>query len=300
MTPVTNTSASHPTSDAAACLEAGQQIAKQSVRFEKISFDDSPAIYPLPVFAIKDGYRVELHPELMPRPARPTGTLVLSNIDSFCRLFKKYKDPDSIIIVDADSEGKRGATYTGILNYHATDKAAHGDFRCQYTAKLSVEWNLWMSKNGKAMGHAEFLEHLDDVRDLIREPDSAGLLDLIGSLEGKVDARFENALNLHNGRMKLSYSEDVAIRGSSQPAGVNKGDMEVPTEIVAGIAPFEFGMAYKVPNKLRYRIQNRTLLFSYEVQKPHVIIMDAVKDQVAKVLELTGAEPLYGSPPTKP
>ena len=109
----------------------------------------------------------------------------------------------------------------------------------------------------------------------------------------------ENALNLHNGRMKLSYSEDVALRGSSQPAGVNKGDLEVPTEIIAGIAPFEFGTAYKVPNKLRYRIQNRTLLFAYEVQKPHVIILDAVKDQVAKVLELTETEPLYGLPPVK-
>ena len=281
------------TSDAAACLEAGQQLAEHAVRISRT--DDG-----LPIFAIKDGYRVDMHPELMPRPARPVGTLALANLPSFCRHFKKYKDSDSIILVDADPEGKRGANFTGILNYHSTTAAAHGDFQCKYTAKLSVEWNKWMASNNKVMAHATFLEFLEDVRDLITEPDSAGLLDLIGSLEGKVDAHFENALNLHNGRMKLAYSEDVELRaGGGQPGAIRKGDMEVPTQIVAGIAPFEFGSAYKVVSKLRYRVQNRTLVFAYEVQQPHVIIMDAVKDQVAQVSELTGTEPLYGLLPVK-
>jgi uncharacterized protein YfdQ (DUF2303 family) len=276
--------------DAQACLDAGQLIGGASVRLE--------VTHGVPAFVVKDGFKVELHPELLPRPTRHTGTLPVANLESFCRHFKKYANPDSVILVDADPEGKRGANFIGILNYHHTGDAEHCDFRVTYTAKLSVEWNRWMSKNGKLMGHTEFLEHLEDVKDLIKEPDGAGLLDLISSLEGKVSARFENALNLHNGRMKLAYSEDVELK-QGQPVGVKKGDMEVPTEIVSGIAPFEFGTPYRVENRLRYRIQNRSLCFAYEVVDAHKIIFDAVKDQVAKVLEATEVEPLYGLPPTK-
>ena len=277
--------------DVGAAIDAGIALGSDGAKFDKVEG--------IPAIIKQTDFTVELRQDLLARPLRPTGTLTTHNLESFCRHFKKYKDADSVILVDSDPEGKRGANFVGILNYHSTTAAAHGDFRVAYTAKLSVEWNRWMSKNGKLMGHAEFLEHLEDVKDLIKEPDGAGLLDLISSLEGKVSARFENALNLHNGRMKLAYVEDVELK-QGQPVTPRKGDMEVPTEIVAGISPFEFGSPYRVENRLRYRVQNRALCFSYEVIDAHNIIRDAVQGQVKEIEALTdGTIPLYGVPPTK-
>jgi uncharacterized protein YfdQ (DUF2303 family) len=277
-----------PSSDAAACIEAGKEL-------NAVQFSNAPN--GIPLIALKDGWKVEQHPELVTLPPRHSGTLTLADIDSFCRYFKKYKDDDSIILVDSDPEGKRGATFVGILNYHSVDGPDHGDFRVQYTAKLSVEWTKWMSMNAVAMRHEQFLEHLDNVKGLIKEPDSAGLLELIGNLEGKVNARFDNAKNLHNGSMKLSYSEDVQLTAGS--AGERKSEMVVPEMIVAGLPVFEFGTPYRVECKLRYRVQNRALTFGYEAVDTHLIVKDAVKDQVARVNELTGTEPMFGTPPTK-
>ena len=278
--------------EAGVCIEAGKLLAQDS--FRPCEAKDGT-----PFSVVKDGYKLVFHPELMPVPSRHDGTLVLHDLESFCRHFKKYKDSDSIIMVDADAEGKRGAIFTGILNYHGTTAPRHGDFRVQYTAKLSVEWLRFMSKNAVTLSHTAFLEHLEDIRDLIVEPDGAELLELISSLEGKVNARFENALDLHNGRMKLSYAEDVEIREGQQP-NTKRGALEVPKEIVAGMAPFEFGDdGYKVKCWLRYRIHSRALVFAYEAKEAHRIIADAVRDQVCKIKELTGTEPLYGVPPAK-
>ena len=278
------------TTETAAALEAGMELGADGAKFEKFEG--------VPVIVRRNGVTTEFRPELLARPTRATGTLALHGLVSFCEHFKKYKNHDSIILVDADPEGKRGAKFVGILNYHGVTDPAHGDFRDEYTAKLSFEWNRWMAKNGVMMAHREFLEHLEDVRDLIVEPAGADLMELIGNLEGKVNATFDNALNLHNGSMKLSYSEDVEIK-SGQLAGKRKDEMIVPTEIVAQLPIFEYEAPYKVTCRLRYRIQNKQLMFGYEVKSPHLLIQDAVKGQCAVVETVTETKPMYGVCPVK-
>jgi uncharacterized protein YfdQ (DUF2303 family) len=249
----------------------------------------------MPVVIVPYSYEIKELPHLLSKPFRKIGRMVLNDLDSFARYFKAHKTDNSILIADVDPKGARGTKFKAVFNYHGTASGAQdfGDFTAEYTAQLSVEWLRWMAQNGKPLEHAAFLQHLEDNQDIIKEPNGADLLQLISSLQGKVDARFANALNLHNGKMKLSYEEDVELRGAGSTAA-KAGTMEVPSELIAGIAPFEFGTPYKIRNRLRYRVKDRQLVFGYEVVDPHKIIQDAAGGQMAELEELTGVKPLCG------
>ena len=279
------------TCDAAVCLAAGEQIAEHA--FRKVDIEGVTCT------VIKDGYTLALFPKLSPRPKRRQGFVLVNSLESFCRFFVRfatYYPTEPIILVDSDPKGTRGVIFTGILNYHG-DEPDHCDFGVIYTAALSVEWLRWMEKSGKTMLHAGFVEHLEDVMELITEPPGADLMALISSLTGTKYARFDNASNLHNGSMKLNYEEDVAIRstvGGSSSTASKPGEITVPTEIAAAIAPFEYGVKYKVRNRIRYRVQDRKLAFSYEAIDPHLIIQDAVKHQIKEIHDITKFEPFQG------
>jgi uncharacterized protein YfdQ (DUF2303 family) len=271
--------------DAATGVEAGLKIATLTQRGD---------INGMPVAILPEGFGVKQFPELLSKPFRKIGTMKLLDLESFARFFKTHQTGNSIIVADVDPKGARGAKFTAVFNYHGKDAAGQdfGDFRAEYTAQLSVEWARWMAQNGKPMEHAAFLEHLEVNQDIIIEPGGAALLELISSLEGKVSARFSNALNLHNGKAKLSFDEDVELRGTDSV--MKSGALEVPTELKTALSPFEFGDAYKVRNRLRYRVASRQLVFAYEVVDPHKIIQDAAAGQMKRLAELTEVVPFYG------
>jgi uncharacterized protein YfdQ (DUF2303 family) len=274
-------------SDAAVGVAAGRELA--------ILANGAKEINGMPVVVMPMDYKVEQFPLLLKAPLRKVGRMQLQDLASFARFFNTHKTERSVILVDVDPKGSRGAVFTAIFNYHGADPAGadFGDFRATYTAQLSVEWQRWLAKNGCAMEHVPFLEHIENNQDLILEPKGADLLQLISALEGKTDAKFSNAMNLHNGKMKLSFEENVTLRAGAD-AATKAGTMEVPAEMVVGIAPFEFGVPYKIRNRVRYRVHGRQLVFAYEVVDPHRIIQDAASGQVQKVKELTEVEPFAG------
>lgn len=247
----------------------------------------------VPAVIIPQDWKIQTYPETMPTPLRKTGTVKLDNADSFIRFYNDHKDSSSVIFTDADTTGQRGAVFTGILNYHGSneDEPAFGDFRCVYAAQLSPDWNKWLTRSKNAMNHMQFLEHLDDCQDMIVEPAGASLLELIRDLEGTVGGSFKSALNLHNGSMDIHYSEEVKA-GDPRDAAV-----QVPVELVVSIQPFDFGAAYRMKNKLRYRVANKAISFGYEPVKPELIILDAVNDQVKNIEKNCGVTPFYGKPP---
>lgn len=247
----------------------------------------------VPAAIIPQDWKIQTYPETMPAPLRKTGMVKLDNADSFIRFYNDHKESNSVIFVDADTTGQRGAVFTGIINYHGLneDEPQFGDFRCVYAAQLSPDWKKWLDKSKSAMNHAQFLEHLDDCQDMIVEPEGAKLLELMRDLEGTVGGAFKSAINLHNGSMDIRYSEEVK---ANDPRDAS---VQVPVELVVSIQPFDFGAAYRMKNKLRYRVANRAISFGYEPVKPELIILDAVNDQVKNIEKNCGLTPFYGKPP---
>lgn len=256
----------------------------------------------VPHYVVKDGYKLEQHPELLPSPLRPRGHRCLLDLPSFTAYFNRFKNDASLIYANTSGFPVSSPTFTGILNENVPDKGrescsfAHWrDYACSYTPVLSVEWKRWMAKSGVPMSQEEFLNHLSDNMTLIASPKAADLLSLFEQLRGSVDVRFESARNLFNGKMKLHYVEDVRMTGGA--VGEKAQDMEVPSELICGIQPFEFGDVFQVINRLRYRVVDKNkLTFVIDAMDTHKVLEKATREMVATITQQTECQVLMGMP----
>lgn len=228
-----------------------------------------------------------------PAPTRKVGVFHLLDVDSFVLYVNAHKTKGSVVFLDVTPSG---ATFKAILNHHedgTEGKAGHQDHIVTYTCEKSVEWARWMKYDQQTITQLQFLEHIEDCQLLIREPNSADLMKLLQGLTGTVGVRFGSALNLFNGKMKLAYEEDVKIRGNDEP-GVREADMEIPQTISVVIPPFANGPAYEAKVRLRVRVGQNKLTFSYETVDTHLIVQEVVKEMRGKVAQATQIPILLG------
>lgn len=273
--------------DAQAIVIQMEEMAGNAVRLESQNG--------VPLQIVKDGYQVKEREELLPRPLRREGTTVLLDLPSFNEYFNRFKSDASLIYADTSGFPNTIPTFSGVFNANESGPsglAGWADHKCQYQPTFSVEWNRWMKNNKASLTQDAFLEHLSDNLPVVIVPAANEVLALVENLRGSVDVRFDKAVNLFNGKMKLHYSEDVKLTGGN--ATTKEADMEVPSELICAIAPFEFGDIYQVRNRIRYRVQNRQLFFSYEVMDAHKILMDAVNSMITKVKEATSQSVFNG------
>ena len=210
--------------------------------------------------------------------------------ESFADYVNLFKIEDTMIFACV---GNQGATITAVIDYHLDAVTPR---RCAHwcTCKLAptVEWNRWMAANGVPKAQLDFAEFLEENQDLITSPPGAELLELVQTLEGKNHVRFNSAVRLPTGRISLAYEEDVELRGGVTP---DKGKVEMPPIITAGIAPFEGLDKYLVTARLRWRIADRKITFFLNTVNPHRIVRDAVNGVLAMVEEKTMIKPILGA-----
>lgn len=189
--------------------------------------------------------------------------------------------------------GDEGAVLTAFLDYHKPPDLAA---RCSHTAVFqtfpTTEWKTWMAANRKGMTQVEFATWLEDNGALFSEPNGAELMELVLSLEGKQDVHFTSAHRLDSGKNRFDYDEDVTLKGAPTS---KTGSVDLPRELIAGIAPFHGAPKYAVRARLKYRIQSRALSLWFETIAPHLIIRESVLAVVKDVAEKTKIIPLLGN-----
>ena len=269
-----------------------QDTEKKCVRFETIEG--------VPHLIKRDGYSVAAHPDLLAQPFRRTGHFRLLDLPSFIAFFKRFKSDNSLIYADTSGFPAAAPTFTAVFDDHLVEKdagsksaASWRQHLCSYTPVLSVEWKRWMAKDKAILEQEAFLEHLADNLPIIRIPEAAEILTLVEQLRGSVDVRFESTRNLFNGAFRLTYEEDVKMTGGTVAKQAN---MEVPSEIICAMAPFEFGQPYAVKNRLRYRVKDKKLLFSVEAMDIHKVLADAAAGMVCMIREETQTPVFMGKP----
>ena len=82
---------------------------------------------------------------------------------------------------------------------------------------------------------------------------------------------FSSGVRLSNGQIQFQYDE--VVRGAAQ-----KGSIEIPEQFVLGVAIHVGGPAYRIPVRLRWRLQEGRFSFRYEIVRPHRFIEDALKE----------------------
>ena len=245
-----------------------------------------------PFVLVPNGMKVESLEHLCP-PRRIQRCVKLFEADSFCEYVNRFKVPNTLIFA---CSSESGVLFTGMLAYHSPAPELKPSM-CAHMATFGTvqtpDWKAWCAANRKPMSQVEFATWLEDNAPLFTEPTGAQLLELVQTLVGSSDVRFNSAVRLQSGGNRLQYDEDVVLRGQST---TTSGDIELPAVLKAGIAPFEGSPKYELSARLKYRIDGRKLALWFETIRMHVIVRDSVMLIVQQVAEKTGIKPLFGSP----
>jgi uncharacterized protein YfdQ (DUF2303 family) len=265
-----------------------------------------------PYVIVPSGFEIKTLKEFIP-PSRIEQNVVLIDAGSFIEYVNRFKDADTLIfceVNDASTPSQTGlvanppsaASLTAVLDYHKVGIGLNVPRYCVHTCTLqlrqTVEWQTWRSKNAVRFGQVEFATFLEDNQHLfnaVRKEDStlkgAELLELVTTLHGKRDVKFDTSVRLQNGASKLTYVDDVDVRGTSAA-----GSIELPSIINVGMSIFEGGQPYKVDARLKTRVEGRQIQLWYETIQMHKIVRDSIRDVVKLVAEKTSITPLLGKP----
>lgn len=213
--------------------------------------------------------------------------VTFQDVLSFADYVNRFMTPGTIILAKVTDTTCR---LSALIDYNETATLMREDAPRSWWSHEAVlecvqahDWKTWMGANGSSdpFTQTEFAQFLEDNERLFRAPSGAELLELVTTLEGKSNVRFNTAVRLQNGKSRLDFEEDVSLQG-----GVGTGAIELPKELVLGIIPFENGpKPYEVHARLRYRIQSRSLVFWYETITPHLILRDAAQAVMELVRE---------------
>lgn len=264
-----------------AAIDAGSGLGK-------LQFITGPSGAPLAL--VPSGYTAKVIPvaeveSWMPKPFRKKGAFIFTTIESFNRYVNEHKSKYTRIFATITPTE---ATFKAILNFHGgvETESSFNDHLCTVKMQTTPEWDLWLRNNKAKMTQVEFAAFLEENPSLFVSPAGAELLELVQTLEGHSNAKINSAVKLQNGTIKLSYDEDVVLKGSGGAATNKTGDMTIPALLNVGIAPFTGCPKFSITARLRYRVQNRELSFFYEtVDLPNIIpgvcqgILELIKEK---------------------
>lgn len=245
-----------------------------------------------PFIVLPDGMKAQSLAFLLP-PTRIKQGVVLLEAGSFADYVNRYKTERTLIFANVT---EKSATLKAVLDYHGAAPDLKPE-RCEHVATFSTietpEWKAWLGANRQPMDQVHFATWLEDNLKLFVAPAGAELLELVRTLHGHANARFNTSLRLDNGGFSAAYEEDVSIKGNIT---TRSETMELPATVKAGIAPFQGVSLYEVTARLKSRVSERKLVLWFETVAVHEIVRDAVLGVTKLVAEKTGIVPLLGSP----
>ncbi len=250
----------------------------------------------VPAILLPEGWKVQLHPDLLPTPTRKSGTIEIHDVDSFIHVAKRQGSPANCnIYLDVDYAANR-IQATAVFNDHADSGGSPGwrDHRATFVPRLSEEWKRWTAKDRQPMEQVKlahfFEENIADIAAVEKMPSGADVLTFVTSLQETRKVKYGSGVNLQNGMVQIEFIEE-GDNGT-------KGKLEVFKQFAIGLRPFENGDAYQVKAFLRYRIDRNTgeIKFWYELQRPDRVLEDASKAMVEKIKTTTGLPVIFGKP----
>lgn len=271
------------TKDVALLLDAGRALGDVT----------QPSMDGRSIIVVPTGYKAEaiehLVEKFLPSPRRKKARISLTTPASFIAYIKEHKLPQTRIFVTGD---KSNPSFTAYIDFHSKEQTSWNEHVAAYSCELTEEWKAWLAMEKKPMNQTEFAEFIEVQQSGILEPKGAEMLELVTTLEAKVDVEFNSAIKLQNGKVKLGYTEDVEMTGGGN--GSQRGLIEIPTHFVVGVQPFEGLDGYKIRCRLKYRIGGGKVSFHYEMIDRHLFIKDAVKGIEKSIVEALGITPFRG------
>ncbi|MFF4412142.1 DUF2303 family protein [Streptosporangium sp. NPDC001559] len=258
----------------------------------------SEQLTPGNVYAFKLRDRVEtidLRDPDETRPARKKGTVRVDDLASFVHYYAKHCDDASEVYVDIDA-----GRVTAVLDAHEGNQdvagtdgvpaARWGEHRLVLTMAQTDKWKRWTGIDRKMLLQEQFADFIDDNREDIRVPQPAEMLELVQHFQAQTKVTFNSATVLSNGNRRLTFTEETTAGAGA------KQQLEVPSVLELGIAPFEDVDPYVVHARFRYRISGGDLLMGVWLDNAVDVRRDAVKTVVTRLQEELGVVVMRGTP----
>lgn len=240
-------------------------------------------------------------------PERRKGLAELSELDSFIYHVNRFRDADSALFADRDTDEP---SLICVLDYHragAEGAPRFGEHRARYAFPISDEWRAWTSQNGKPMDQGAFALWIEDHLGTIADPASAGegakqfcallsvqfasankLLELSRGLSVHVGERVQNHVNLASGEGNVTFATSHADE-QGKP-------IKVPGAFLLALQVFRGGALYLVPTRLRYRVQGGGITWSYDMWRSADVFDLAIGEACEKARTATELPLFYGKP----
>lgn len=219
------------------------------------------------------------------RPTRKTGIYKPSTVDAFADYFGRHMTDASTIWVHPTT-----GQVIGVIDDNDKSDPGWGEHRVVLQLDKTDEWKYWIENDRKMLSQVDFAEHVEGGLDDIAVPDGADLLEIAQTFHMTNGVTFRSSTRLSTGQQQFQYDEE-----SKASAGTS-GQLTVPTHIVLVIAPFFGETPSRIGARLRFRLREGRLTLGYLLDRPDVIIRDAlekVAETLSKRFELT----YVGEPP---
>jgi len=240
-------------------------------------------------------------------PERRQGAATFQDLDSFCEHATRFADDDSVLFAQGDSSDP---LLISVIDYHrkgAEGAPRFGKHRGIYVFPVSDEWRAWKAMNGHSMGQSTFAEFLEDRIVDVADPAAAGdtakalidtlggsfatpskLLELSRDLSVNIGLKIQRAQSLATGEIQLTY-----VRQHQDETGQ---PLKVPTAFLVNVPVFRNGDLYQLSARLRYRVNEHTVVWFYELHGVERTFDHAFREACDKAQRVTGLPLFIGSP----
>jgi uncharacterized protein YfdQ (DUF2303 family) len=245
-----------------------------------------------PFMVVADGFRVENMASFCP-PQRIKRSVQLLEAESFCAYVNRFKNADTLIFCDMT---ENGCSFTAMIDYHGAApecKPRYCQHQAIYIAVMTPEWGTLVENSGENMNQVDFAAFLEDNQKLFINPSGADLLELVKTLHGHRNARWNTSLRLDNGSYSVSYDEDIIVKGQQS---TKAGEMTLPDKIALGVKVFLGGDRWEVQARLKTRCEDRRLSIWYQLMNTPEVLRENMLALVRKIHAQTEILPLLGRP----
>lgn len=237
-------------------------------------------------YALHDLERFQLN------PYRKIGNIYTTTVESFIAYVNKHAMPGTSVIYAAVDPTKYQASLVAVLNDHGDTIANWRDHKCTFTPKGSIEFGRWIGKDRKEMPQGEFAawleDNLGDIATVEGFPTGIEILKMALGFEATADKRLKSRINLQSGGTRFEFVDDEDKD--------TRTTMEAFSRFMLGLPVF-YGakVAYQLEARLKYRENNGSLTFWYELIRPDKVFALATQEDLERVAAETGLMMLYGS-----
>lgn len=239
----------------------------------------------------------------LPFPKRIISNAILHTVEAFAQYVKRFKTDETVVF--ASNRGEQ-ATLAAVLDYHnSATEPRWCDHQAILYLALASEWKAWRAREAQPMSGIEFATFIEDriadvLTDPMADPKMAQLQGLLGggfatpellvalsrNLEVNVNSAVKQAHTLSSGEAQIIYTE-VHEDGQGQP-------IKVPQMFAIGVPVFEGGGRYQLPVRLRYRVRQGVVSWSYNLYRADEAMAEEFDAFTHLVASETGAPVLRG------